>query len=45
MALRDKIRDYKPKRDGKEALINIYVGIYRILEELDELQKDSKWER
>lgn len=45
VALRDKIRDYKPKRDGKEPLIDIYVGIYRILEELDELQKDSKWER
>ena len=45
VALRDKIRDYKPKSDGKEPLINIYVGIYRILEELDELQKDSKWER
>ena len=43
--LRDKIRNYKPKKDGKEGLRDIYVEIYRVLEELDEQQKDSKWER
>lgn len=43
--LRTKIRHYKPKKDGKEGLRDIYIEIYRVLEELDELQKDSRWER
>lgn len=43
--LLEKIRLYKPKKDREKALFDIYIDISKILEELDELQKDAKWER
>ena len=43
--LQQKIRAYKPRKQGQEPLFEIYVDLHTILEELDELQKDAKWER
>ena len=43
--LQEKIRRYKPKKEGQEPLFEIYVDLHTILEELDELQRDAKWER
>ena len=43
--LQEKIRHYKPKKEGQERLFEIYVDLHTILEELDELQRDAKWER
>lgn len=45
LELLDTIQSYKPKQHGKDAFLKIYVKIHKVLEEVDELQRDSKWER